>query len=129
MVRVLGLELVTLLVLGFAIGILTFLYWSTKLELSTLKGENEKLSQFMLESGSETKTLKYKKSLVTRDLEQLQKILAVREEIIGGLNHQVAELDEKLVRLHIKLRRRFVPLVVMCGAHSTTTNIQRASSA
>lgn len=97
MARVLGMELATLLVLGFALGILSFMFWSTKQELSALQGDNEMLSKRMLESASETKTFRYKKSLVESDLELLRRDLTAKEGKVSGLTLQVTALEGQLV--------------------------------
>lgn len=98
MARLLGVELVTLLVLGFALGTLSFLYWSAKRDLSALQGDNEQLNRRMLESVSETKTFRYKKSLVESDLDKLHKDLTAKDKKISELTHQGTDLGGQLVR-------------------------------
>ena len=98
MARVLGVELVTLLLLGFVIGILAFMNWSTKREFSALQGDNEKLNQRMLESASEGNTFRYKKRLMESDLKRLQEGLIAKQEEISGLVHRI---EEELVSLDL----------------------------
>lgn len=94
MARVFGVELVALLLLGFAVGILTFMYWSTRRELSALQGENEKLERL---SSSEASTCRYMKSLVESDLGTLHRDITAKKEEISGLVSQLANLKEELV--------------------------------
>lgn len=97
MARVLGVELVTLLVLGFVIGMLSFMLWNIKRELLALQGDNESLSKRMLGLASETSTFRYKKTLVESDLEKLRRDMAAKEEQVTGLTGQLAALKVQVV--------------------------------
>lgn len=90
MARVLGVELIVLLLLGFIIGVLGFMYWDARRELSKLTRDNHDLHRRMEESASKTKMFEYKKNLVVSDLEQLEKKHS-------KLATQVTDLQEQLV--------------------------------
>lgn len=98
MARVLRLELATLIVLGFIIGAILFLYVNIKRELSAVQNENSMLHQKMEESLSNSRANIYKRDLIQSDLQQLRKQKVRDEKIISELDQQIQDLRQHLVR-------------------------------
>ena len=97
MARLLGLELVTLLLLGFVMGLLSFMYWNAKRELSSLFDENERLSKQAVDSASQLNIYRYKKSLAESDLQQLRKDGDAQVQNVMNLTARVLDLKQLLV--------------------------------
>lgn len=91
MARSCGAELVLLILLGFAVGVLAYLYTSTKGDLETVHRANEVLKQKVMESDSDTKTSLYKKNLAESDLKSLKE---ENKELQDRLAEQTQELKE-----------------------------------
>ncbi len=97
MARVLGVELIVLLALGFSFGALFFMYWSTKRELLALHADNERLTKRMLETSSRVDTFKYNKNLMESDLEELRRGEGAKAVKRASLKQRVDELQRQLV--------------------------------
>lgn len=92
-----GLELVVLLVLGFSLGVVLFMYWRARGQLAAVEASNRHLSKKMIENDSETKAFEYKKRLIQSDLEHMRQEESDRQGEISRLTQQVEELREELV--------------------------------
>lgn len=92
--RLIGVELISMLLLGFSLGIVIFMYWNAKKELAALHQDNAELSTKTRDAESKAKTFEYKRNLVQSDLEQLQANLRTKEKTLTG---RVSELQEQLV--------------------------------
>ncbi len=97
MARLLRVELVLLLVLGFSLGAIVFMYWKAKSELSVLEADNKRLTKKMMENDSETKAFKYKKRLVESDMQYMKQEEEGRLKEVSRLAEQVRELKAQLV--------------------------------
>ena len=103
MARILGVELVFLLTLGSIVGILLFMYLTTKRELSTLLNEKEKLAEQVMEWSSEINTYKYKRTLVEANIEQAQSEDTAKVQEIFNLTQRVSKLQQQLVSSECRL--------------------------
>ena len=92
-----GLELLVLLVLGFSLGVVFFMYWSARDQLTAVEANNRYLRKKMMENDSEAKALEYNKRLVQSDLEHRRQEEDNRQEELSRLTEQVEELREQLV--------------------------------
>lgn len=98
--RLLRVELFLLLVLGFSLGVVLFMYWKAKDDLSSLASEYKKLSKKMMKSDSETieaKAFLYKKRLVDYDAQYVKHEESERAKEIDLLTLEVEGLRKKLV--------------------------------
>lgn len=93
MFRMLSVEFILLLILGFSLGTVLFLYWSARSELSEMDQGKQKVDKKMLDHVSETKTLQFKNSLLQSDVDRLKED-AVRA---SELSDQITELQKLLV--------------------------------
>ena len=110
MARILGVELVFLLTLGFIIGILLFMYLETRLELSTLLDEKEKLAEQVMEWSSEINTYKYKKNLAEANIEQARSEDSAKVQEIFNLTQRVSKLQEQLVSIKCRCHDVYIKL-------------------
>ena len=98
MSRSLGSEVITtVVILGFIIGLVLFMYWSTKRELSVTLKDNDVLRRKMQEAYGESRISLYKKNLMLSDLNQLKEENSERQRTILRLNLEVKNLQSKLV--------------------------------
>ena len=127
MVRLLGVEIATLLILGFTIGALVFMYLNTRKELSELHDDNDRLQNQLLESSSVSKTAHYQEKLVQSDLKQLQ--IKDRDSVarISNLTQQVKNMLEQLVSLVVILVRFVGIAVPPPGGHRRVSPLEISS--
>ncbi len=97
MARSCGAELVLLILLGFAVGVLAYLYISAKGDLENVQKANQMLKQKVMESDSNTKTSLYKKNLAESDLKSLKEENKELQERLEEHNQELKNLEARMV--------------------------------
>ena len=102
MARVLGVEFIILVVLGFIIGVLLFLYSNARRDVLGMEQDKKMLDRKMRDFLANANTLEYKRNLIQSDLEQLQMERKRHKERITELSQNVDELNKRLVSTNIE---------------------------
>ena len=97
MARSCGVELVLLILLGFAVGVLTYLYTGTKSDLDNVQKANQMLKQKVMESDSNTKTSLYKKNLAESTLKSLKEENKELQDRLAEQNLELKDMESRLV--------------------------------
>ena len=97
MARSCGVEVVLLILLGFALGVLAYLYTSARSDLDNVRRANQMLKQKVMESDSDTKTSLYKKNLAESDLKALREENKELQDRVAEQTQEQKDMESKLV--------------------------------
>jgi len=97
MARSCGVELVLLILLGFAVGVLAYLYTSARSDLDNVQKANQMLKQKVMESDSNTKTSLYKKNLAESNLKSFKEENKELQDKLAEQNLEMKDIVSRMV--------------------------------